>query len=789
MSVVNIVRTEPPTQAWPDRIAPGDWYHWARHEAMLRRNPRWNPQQVDSVAAESLRILRKLPDPRVVREFQARGLVVGYVQSGKTANYTALAARAADAGYRLVIVLSGIHESLRTQTQNRLERELTGHQEGGVGPAEIGRDWIGLTSPGEDFREIDVRTLQSPSPFLIVAKKHTKVLEKLDRWLESAARFLADKPVLLIDDEADQASINTRGNREPEPDDQDEEDRENAPSITNGLIRQILGRAPMAAYVAYTATPFANILIDPSAVDRKVGTDLFPKDFVIQLPRPAGYTGTEELFGVTAQGRQVLRPVPDADALALRGGPPRRRTAEVALQSAAPDLPVSLTDAVLAFCVAGAIRLLRSGTPTLPSHTMLVHVSARKQDQSRVAGQIQARLDLWKAADDQGQDVRPVLAKAWQDMRHGVDLPADDDTIVGTALGVLRRAEVLVLNSDTGEELEYEEKPGRHLIAVGGNRLSRGLTLEGLTISYFLRTAAMADTLLQMARWYGFRRGYDDLIRIWTTDGVARWFGELALVEQAMRDSIQALERARRRPDEMAIRLRAHSELLLTARNKSTMATRQRSSWSGEHPQTVLLPLADPDRLKANFRLVDRLMGALPPLVAGHGGHAAYGIPPETVAGFLRAYGVHDDTIALRPQALADWIMERAEAGELAEWVVFVASPEGRATVPLGGLQVGLVERTRTSTESIGALLDPRHEGVDLPGGPGAFRREGGTYDADAMRSARPASRGLLIVYPLDPAPLGVAGVVPSVIAVALSLPFTSDENADWVINEGLVDD
>ena len=184
MSVVNIIRTEPQARAWSDRMAAADWYQWSRHEAMLRRNPRWNSQQVDSVAAESLRILRKLPDPQVAREFQARGLVVGYVQSGKTANYTALAARAADAGYRLVIVLSGIHESLRTQTQNRLERELTGHQEGGVGQAEVGHEWIGLTRPGEDFREIDVRTLQSPSPFLIVAKKHRQAPEGVQSLLQ-----------------------------------------------------------------------------------------------------------------------------------------------------------------------------------------------------------------------------------------------------------------------------------------------------------------------------------------------------------------------------------------------------------------------------------------------------------------------------------------------------------------------------------------------------------------------------------------------------------------------------
>jgi hypothetical protein len=419
---------------------------------------------------------------------------------------------------------------------------------------------------------------------------------------------------------------------------------------------------------------------------------------------------------------------------------------------------------------------------------MLVHVSVRTQDQARVAKMIEAQLELWRTAADQGQDLRPMLLTSWRELQHG-DESFGDEEVIDAALAVLRVAEVLVLNSETGEELEYEQKPGRHLIAVGGNRLSRGLTLEGLTVSYFLRTAAMADTLLQMARWYGFRRGYDDLIRIWTTDGVARWFGELALVEQAMRDSIQALDRAGRRPDQMAIRLRAHSELLLTAKNKSTMATKQRDSWSGEHPQTVLLPLGDRPKLLTNRTLADQLIKHLSPRVAAHGGLLSRDVPFQTVVAFLRSYQVHDEIVALRPQPLANWVMERAEAGELTDWTVFIASPEARETVTLGDRSIGLVERTRTSSESIGTLFDPRHEGVDLPGGPGAYRREAGSYDSDAMRTARPSTQGLLVIYPLDPRPLGAESLIDTVIAIGVSLPNTSDDGTDWIVNEGLVDD
>ncbi len=277
---------------------------------------------MDSVSAESFRVLQYLPDPKTSTPFQGRGLVVGYVQSGKTANYTAVAARAVDAGYRMVIVLSGTHDSLRNQTQNRLERELVGDQSIDLHGFNHSREWVTLTTPTEDFQVQKENILQSTGPFLAVVKKNVPVLQKLDRWLESSEQFLDDLPVLIIDDEADQASINTKGNRpfDATVGDEDDEDETLAPSRTNALIRSILKRTKKAAYIAYTATPFANILINPEAVDRHVGEDLFPKDFVIQLPRPKGYTGTEELFGVSAQGRDVLQTVAEED-VGIAGSP------------------------------------------------------------------------------------------------------------------------------------------------------------------------------------------------------------------------------------------------------------------------------------------------------------------------------------------------------------------------------------------------------------------------------------------------------------------------------------
>jgi hypothetical protein len=757
----------PRLRLWSDGTV---WTNWSRHEAYLRAQPKWRPEQVDSVAAESLQILAK-STPVGRPEFQCRGLVVGYVQSGKTANFTAVAARAADVGYRLIIVLSGIHDSLRNQTQRRLERELVN----------IGANWITLTDAKSDFQEPTVADgFGATGTVLVVAKKIVPILERLNRWLGKLAVRLADVPVLVIDDEADQASINTKGNRADSSVDDDPGAESEPPSRTNGLIRDLLRRCPRATYIAYTATPFANVLIDPDGLDKIVGEDLFPKDFVVQLPRPDGYTGTEELFGVSARNRDVLRMVDENDVAALK--PRRARKGEPVVAHGSLDLPESLCDALVTFALVGAVRILRGhdGNP----HTMLVHVSQFQKDQIRIGAAIEDQIRAWFNHDAAEPGVVRAMMQAALNNLGDVDLPAGADFVLDEAVRNLARLRVVVLNSTTGEELEYEEQPGRQLVAVGGNRLSRGLTLEGLTIAYFLRTTTMADTLLQMARWYGFRSGYHDLIRIWTTNGIAQWFVELALVEEALRDAISALNKAGRRPDEMALRLRAHSELLLTSKAKSRMLEFDARSWSGENPQTILFPLHDAEALDQNVRLASALLADFPPTQQAHGGALSHDVPADDVARFLRHFVGHPNSVAFQGDALADWIMERAAVGELTDWTVFVADPQRERKVVLGDRAYGLVRRTLTGSEAIGILIDPRHEGVDLHGGPDRYRSSA-SFNARAMRQDRPAERGLLLLYPLDPEPLRASASV--VIGLALSLPHTSDGGSSFVVNRGLV--
>jgi len=764
--IVSRFMIKPKVRNWTDGF---QWSNWDRHEALLRGQAKLKPSQVDSVSDESLRIIGKTT-PIGRAEYQCRGLVVGYVQSGKTANFTAVAARAADVGYRLIIVLSGIHDSLRNQTQRRLNKELVG----------VGEQWTTLTNETEDFHNPAIANgFSGAGTVLVVAKKIPPILRRLNQWIRDLEGSLGDIPVLIIDDEADQASINTKGNRKDPSIDDDMQSDSSDPSVTNALIRDTLKRIPRAAYIAYTATPFANILIDPGAVDHEVGTDLFPKDFVIQLPRPDGYTGTEELFGVTSAGRDVMRSVADDDVRSLK--PKRRKRGGSLVAVDESSLPQSLCDAVLVFVVAGAVRLLRAqvGKP----HTMLVHVSQMQADQLRIGTAIERQIKGWRDHERiLPGSLRAMLSSALDDLG-SIELPSDRDSVLDEALVNLSRITVVVLNSTTGEELDYEDKPGRQLIAVGGNRLSRGLTLEGLTVAYFLRTTSMADSLLQMARWYGFRSGYEDLIRIWTTEVIAEWFVELALVEESLRDAITAMNKAGRRPDEMAIRMRSHSDLMLTSKRKSRMLEMSSRSWSGENPQTILFPLRNAAVLDQNAELTASLLAAHPPTHNAFGGCLAYDVPASIICDFLRAFVVHEGTVAFRGDMIADWIMERSEVGELTRWTIFVANPARDRQVLLGSRSFGLVYRSPTALESIGILTEPRHEGVDLHFGPDAYRT-GGTYNAKLMRQARPSTHGLLMIYPLDPQPLKAQ--VRTVIGIALSLPKTSDEGRSFVVNRGV---
>ena len=280
---------EPGLPTWYAGPCESDDCNWPALRRVLVAEEHWDPEDLTSLGHASDKILSRL-HPRVSPNSTRRPRL-GHVQSGKTANYSAVIAKAADTNYRLFIVLSGIHEGLRRQTQGRLEDQICRQRS---------EDWVSLTSTTNDFAR---RTAPRADFFLtdhhdhrvlLVVKKNQARLRGLIAWLRSARpNVLAACPILVIDDEADQASVNAST---------DVEGR----TRINNLIIDLIQTPPKVAYVGYTATPFANLLIDTNNPE-----DLYPRDFIVDLPRPAAYSAQSGSSVASASTRRTASPSTD----------------------------------------------------------------------------------------------------------------------------------------------------------------------------------------------------------------------------------------------------------------------------------------------------------------------------------------------------------------------------------------------------------------------------------------------------------------------------------------------
>lgn len=525
-------------------------FYWTSYERLLRRKG-WSDAAVSSLDEAAHAVVERLSDPTRDDPYGARGLVVGYVQSGKTANFTGVTAKAIDAGYRLVIVLGGTLNLLRGQTQRRLDMELIG-QENILGAADpndpdalVGidyqddEDWpakfvsfgarpstLGafdierLTSRDRDYMALErgisalefekpdrTRPLYEPANLhaararVMVVKKNKSVLEKLVKDLKKIGPILGEIPALIIDDESDQASVNTT-------DPKKWEDGKVTRTAINGQISKLLKLLPRAQYVGYTATPFANVFIDPGDEE-----DLFPRDFLISLPRPTGYMGVQDFHDLDA----IDDGEGEAEKTHVRG-----------IYDSTGD---RLQEALDAFVLTGALKLYRAdhGVPSGPfrHHTMLVHESVRMAEHAALALRINT---MWHNAAYTGPEGHTRLASLFdRDFHtHAADsLPtpttyADLKPYVHEARRLINKGgtPVIVVNGDSERDyaqpdLDFDRTPNVWKILVGGTKLSRGFTVEGLTITYYRRTTQQADTLMQMGRWFGFRPGYRDLVRLY----------------------------------------------------------------------------------------------------------------------------------------------------------------------------------------------------------------------------------------------------------------------------------
>lgn len=732
----------------------GDEY-WPRLKAKLEAGDMHDA--VEEVNVASTKVVAHLADPHL-RNLKKRGLVVGYVQSGKTANYTAVMAKAADAGYRFFIVLSGLHNNLRRQTQVRLSRDI------------VDNDWVPLTSDTADFGNVvhGAAILAGGVKSIAVVKKNPARLRRLRDWLRDIPEETRRRvPILLLDDEADQATPNSAIGRDHF-------------TKINQLIREIWAEIPTGTYLGYTATPFANVFMDPND-----DQELYPADFIMDLPRPDTYFGAERVFGREPlndadnpdPGLDMVREVPDEDAEELK--PPTSKDAQASFD---PELPDSLIDAVRWFLVATSIRRARGQRAAHSS--MLVHTTHYVQPhfamQSRLNDLLEQLRSDWRTGDHAGflgsyeaegtraAEVATKPLPMWSDVEHELS-------------HVLSDVRVVVDNGISDDRLDYGRVEGGQpvaetVIAVGGGTLSRGLTLEGLVVSYFTRTSNTYDTLLQMGRWFGYRPGYEDLPRIWMQASLAEEFKFLALVEEEIRQDMHHMERMKVTPRELGVRVRAHpGRLAIVARNKMQHADIVRISYSGERLQTFIFDETDSGVIDTNYHAVFSFIAdckertsAIPSSKTQRWLFAD--VPADMVISFINSYRFHPDQQNMRSEHMTGWIKRVAPDNQ---WnVVVIGSnkeqkrPDG-TVVDLGDVDLGLSDRVRTvnraplknspkGTANIKALLSKSDWFADLEP---ADAQALGDDDPRAVRRKYCDGRGLVIIYPISKhsIPMGVA--------------------------------
>jgi hypothetical protein len=802
-------------------------YYWDRYRDLLASQG-LSGRVIATLDEVTDRILGLLEDPRKPAPWDRRGMVVGHVQSGKTANYTGLVCKAADAGYRLIIVIAGVHNSLRNQTQRRIDEGFVGRDSArllskkdghpraiGVGRFDQTRHPVTFTNSLRDFNRatatsvgVSLRDLNEPA--VLVIKKNASTLKHLLAWLReyrSGTGETIDLPMLVIDDEADNASINISH-------------KKGEVARINGQIRSLLALFDRSGYVGYTATPFANVFIDPDAYDERFEADLFPRNFIVSLDPPTNYFGAQTVF-VEHPDRFIRHIDDNADLL------PVQHKIDFELGA----LPESLITALRVFLVACGVRAVRGAARDHVS--MLVNASRFTNVQAQIRSLLHERLTSIQrslrvnggleasVAAVQDSEIE-ALRRAFEREYAGGD--EDWAAVLGAMVRVVPSVQVIEVNSKSAGTLDYaaHDEDGLRVIAVGGFSLSRGLTLEGLTVSYFLRNSMMYDTLMQMARWFGFRDGYSDLCRVWMPEEAEGWYLHVAESTELLRDDIRRMEQAGATPEEFGLKVRSHPDsLMVVARNKIGTGERVvvRVGLANQFIETAAL--ARGTAITRNRSAAARLGAGLtelgltaekPPDVSGW---LLSGAPVGLITAFIESFVNDPASLLTEPGPVLAYIDARRHS-ELAEWDLLLptlASPAegGLIDTDTFGVPVFCQRRTagRKTTGSslrIGNKQRVASRGIEKAGlspaerarAEDAFREQhpetpGGSHNYPDRIYRAERSRGLLVVHMLQvlAAAGGRSSFEPTaaeaepIVAWGISFPPSglSEERVEYVVN------
>lgn len=701
-----------------------EWKFWKRYKEYLE-NKGFAPRIIENLDILTDKILDNMFNPKLNDiQLSKKGLVVGQVQSGKTANYTGLICKAADAGFNLIIVLAGIHNNLRSQTQARLDEGFLGFDTQferayvnnvqtkiGVGLNAQFQDLVvdSITTSEEkgDFTKRAAGTnFYKSTPILLVVKKNVSVLNRLYAWLKTQSNDnkINSKSVLVIDDEADNASINT-----------------NKPNLNptkiNGLIRNIINVFNRNVYVGYTATPFANIFI---AQD---DTDLFPSDFIINLPAPSNYIGPEKVFGTSITPNDsnddilpIVFKVFDYSNFVPEGHKKDDNKPSFS------DIPESLKTAIKCFIVTCAIRIARGQGNK--HNSMLIHLSRFQIWQNAIKDLIEelfryykqeieandpAMLEEFRCIFEEDSDnytsytgtTRKILNSSLANIDNSMQIHTWEE-IKPLLNRAVKKIIVKSINGSSGDVIDYQqnERNGISVIAIGGDKLSRGLTLEGLSVSYFLRASKMYDTLMQMGRWFGYRPGYVDLCRLFTSPELNEWFRHITLASEELRDEFNYLAESGQTPEQYALKVRQHDGVLqITAINKMRNTTQIEVSWAGKLRETYQLPM-DKGLKQRNLVATQELitsLGTPEPKENNKGNYLWRNVNPEDICTYFSAFNVAKSLKKVNLELICDYIKKLAQQRELTSWRVVLMNKEN-ATKRFSfgnGIDVGCFDRTR----------------------------------------------------------------------------------------------
>ena len=741
-----------------------DWYdnnrdrpYWETYREYLKNDKQFPPDAVSALDKTTDLMMRNIEDPNREGAWDSRGLIVGSVQSGKTSNFIGFLNKAIDAGYKKIIILSGLNKNLRQQTQLRVDEGLlnydTAFMKNGVrdlkGPLARKRMMLNLkpihsatnSKINGDFKfkaAEHFMNIHTDEPTVFVVKKNKSILESVIKYFLNAPSvsgvsvdpkpfkikghhgdynsFIKDRPILVIDDEVDNGSVDTG---EQKLDEKGEFDPEYDPKTINSRIRQILNIFEKKVYIGYTATPFANIFIHHEKKTKEEGLDLFPKDYIIDLPIPSNHSGLEKIFNIEKVDGDVVedREIEDNyffnivkdnslyhdDPDCAEGWmPPRHNRYHVPKYEYQKEdevpIPPSLREAIMSFILTSACRNYRGYVED--GKSMLIHVSKFQDVQHIVFKQVSDFMDTLRARMQAGHYLHDDTISKFEEIWHKnfyihkdkteekmptwQDLLDHKYSLKFVVNEVCRN--IKVLNGKSDDTLDYdnfvnENDFGLHTIIIGGDKLSRGITLEGLSISYFLRSAKMPmyDTLMQMGRWFGYRMGYEDLCRLYTTDNVIKWFFHISVATEEMRNSFRIMAQQGATPLEFGLKVRTNPNLIITSKTKMRSARKERTSFSSGVEEIITFEKNN-EVIKSNFQAANKfLLDINKPTISGEfdnglqkwkNSYIWKNVDPKNVITFLKNYKKFEDSRSLGCKEYVDYIKNLNSFEELTNWTI-----------------------------------------------------------------------------------------------------------------------